>query len=124
MSKTTEWKSIQLRSDTPDFSGAKEAALEHDGNTFLQLTLKLRDGRTVRIRKDNYSVALEELVIPMKTGYIATIGEFSRQFDSEEAAQKSLEGYSGEVTESKVSNVDVDIDVDFNYPNFRFKEIK
>lgn len=102
MNRTTEWKAVPLSKDIPEFSGAKKAYLEHDGNSFLSLTLILKDGRTVRIRKESYSVTIEEPIVPTKSVWVAKVGVLSTPFDTEEQANEAIKDLDGEVSEVKV----------------------
>lgn len=100
MSQTTEWKQLRLSDEKPDFSGALRAHLECGGDQFIALTLKLRNGRTIRIRKNDYSICIEEPVIPTITKYLAkTEHGLERLFDEKEKAEEALLGVEGEVKE-------------------------
>ena len=99
-SKNTEWKPVSLKTDSLNFVGVQSGALEHDGDSFIALTLKLADGKTVRIRKADYGVRVEEPIIPVTVKYIATTprglkAEFLTKLEAEEA----LNGSEGEVVE-------------------------
>ena len=103
-STITEWKRIDLSKDRLDFANASSSELESDSNGyFISLTMKLKNGKTVRIRKNDYSVLLEEPVIPTFTKYLATTDKgLKHLFDSEDAANAALQGLDGDVKEVAV----------------------
>ncbi len=92
MNKQVEWKRLSL-DKTLDFSGALSSQLEHDGDQFISLTLKLKNGQLVRIRKNDYSVSVEAPVIPTEMKFMAKIGGVSQLFNTKEEAEKALEGF-------------------------------
>lgn len=99
----TEWKSIDLTLANLDFTGTKNASIESDGRQFISLTLTLRNGQIVRIRKNDYSVVLESPVIPMETKYIVKTKEgLSAAYDNEQRAREIAEKLDGEMTEVQV----------------------
>lgn len=99
----TEWKTIDLTKETLDLSMAKSAHIENDRGEFLSLTLILRCGRTVRIRKNNYSSVIEAPVIPMITQYLVKTKEgLSATFLTREEAETAAEKSGAELTELQV----------------------
>lgn len=101
--KQTEWKRIRLSKERIDFAGITDSSIEHDEDCFLALTLKLKCGRTVRIRKADYGVSLEEPVVPMQTKFLARTKQgLEKAFDSEILARDAIHGLDGEITEINV----------------------
>lgn len=102
-SKSTEWKKINLTQDPLDFTGTTSSELEVADGSFISLKLKLKSGRVVRIRKNDYSINIEEPVIPVQMKYLArTTTGLERLFDKEEDAQTAISGVDGEVKQVAV----------------------
>lgn len=101
--KNTEWKAVPLTKARLDFTGATKASLECDGNSFISLTMHLRNGQTVRIRKENYGVTIEAPVIQMETKYLVkTEAGLTATFDTEDKALQALGDQKGDVSEIQV----------------------
>lgn len=101
--KQTEWKSVDLSKNMLDFSGASSAQLEQQNGNLLSLTFKLKDGQTVRIRKNDYSVTVEAPVIPMITKYTVTTKDgLTKQLTSKAEAEELAEKLEAEITEVHV----------------------
>jgi hypothetical protein len=113
--KQTEWKTLSLTKDQLDFSKALHASLESDGDNFISLTFKLKCGRIVRIRKNDYSVRIEAPITPMETHYIAkAFTGLQMTFKSREEADNALSGISGEVQEISVPAKQAQLTEDFS----------
>lgn len=103
--KNTEWKRVSLSKDNLDFTGALHSSLENDGDSFISLSFTLKSGRKLRIRKNDYSVCIEEPVVPMMTKYLfKTDVGIKTLFDSREEANAAMRAVNcdSEVEEIKV----------------------
>ena len=114
-SKITEWKRIDFSKEPLDFSGALRADLENDGNALIALTFHLKNGRTVRLRKSDYTVVVEEPVIPVQTKYIAKSKTgLTLLCDSHEEAEKALSGIEdGEIVQTIVPKQEKETEIPF-----------
>lgn len=101
--KQTEWKAVDLSKNILDFSGASSAQLEQQNGNLLSLTFRLKDGKTVRIRKNDYSVTVEAPVIPMITQYtITTKDGLTKTLTDEREAKELAERLEAEISEVHV----------------------
>ena len=101
--KQTEWKAVDLSKNILDFSGASSANLEQQNGNLLSLTFRLKDGKTVRIRKNDYSVTVEAPVIPMITQYtITTKDGLTKTLTDEREAKDLAEKLDAEISETHI----------------------
>lgn len=102
--KQTEWRSVDLSKEELDFSGALFSHLENTQGSFVSLTLKLKNGRTVRIRKNDYSTVVESPVVQMVTHYVVKSKHgLSAVFTDEHEAARAHEEIDG----SELSEIQV-----------------
>jgi len=102
--KSTEWKSVYLSKVVPDLAGAHRAHIEHDGDSFIAATFMLKGGGTIRIRKADYGVKIEEPVTPVDTKWqVKTHDGLTLMLDDDSKAREIASKYDdAEVIEVKI----------------------